>query len=118
MEFNCSGCGLCCTIIAKRAVEAARTQKGNGVRLTKLQTDLVNFPYGFKPDGACEMYEAGKGCKVYDNRPPVCSVSKSYRLYEKGNMKKKAYFALNAKKCNEMVRENQLDNKFLVTETY
>lgn len=118
MEFDCSGCGLCCKVMAKKAVEGARTVKESGRKLSELQKALVNFPYGFK-GGACEKYnEETRQCDVYGNRPDVCSVNKSFRRFAKDKQSRKQYYELNGRECNKMIRENGEDQKYLVKETY
>ncbi len=117
MEFQCSSCGLCCKRVGK-AVKEAR----NEVMLRKDKVDLrtkmvAKFPFKTNPDGACsKLGEDGK-CTVYETRPDVCRVDKSFELFGNGITREK-YYEANAKLCNTWIRKAGLDMEFLVTEKY
>jgi uncharacterized protein len=57
MPFNCDKCGLCCTLCDKHV-------------------ELKKFDRG---DGVCKNLKADKTCSIYEIRPDICSVDKSYK---------------------------------------
>lgn len=74
MEFNCSGCGLCCKKVGQ-AVKAARValRKGNIDLRTKT---VATFPFKTSPEGACSKLDENGKCSIYETRPDVCRVDK------------------------------------------
>jgi len=113
MKFECSGCGLCCRKVGK-TIRQAREAKSKGA-VNKLVDWLCRFPYKFDVNGICEKLADGK-CTVYDNRPAVCQVEMSRRLFTKETQAQ--YYERTAKLCNEMIREAGLPETFLVKENY
>lgn len=56
-------------------------------------------------------------CKVYETRPDVCRVDKSFELFA-GNRTREQFYSDNAKICNTWIRKEGLDMKYLVKEKY
>lgn len=101
MNFNCSGCGACCKRIGP----------------LKDKFKELNFPYKVNEKGWCEMLDENNKCKVYDNRPDICSVEKTfYSIFQKEGMTKKETYLQNTKLCNQYIREDKLDEKYLLDE--
>lgn len=102
MSFGCTGCGACCKRIGQ----------------FKEKFEELNFPYDADEKGWCTMLDpVTNKCKVYDNRPDICSVEKTYHmLFEKSGINKKDYYNANAKICNRYIEEDQLDKKYLVNQ--
>ena len=99
LKFNCSGCGACC----KRVGKAISYLKE------------LNFPYKAKKDGSCEMLDEDNKCKVYDNRPEVCSIDRMYeKVYKEEFKSKKEFYLHEAKQCNIFVSNDKLDKKYLI----
>jgi len=99
MVFDCTGCGSCCRRVGKF--------------IGKLKE--LGFPYEVKEDGSCEMLGADNKCKVYDSRPDVCSVEKMYEtVHSKTGATKKEIFKKEAEICNSFIKEEKLDDKFLI----
>jgi Fe-S-cluster containining protein len=70
------------------------------------------------PDGSC-IYLKDNKCSVYENRPFICNVEKMYQLRKNANLlpvatSKIDYFKMNTEKCNEMIKSENLDKKFLL----
>lgn len=116
MEFECSGCGTCCRRVGQ-SVKAARAAVAKGSK-DKQTIAVARFPYKAKEDGSCsKLGEDGK-CEVYETRPTVCSVEKSFEAFAPKGMKKETYYEINGKLCNQWIRKAELDDKFLVKENY
>ena len=108
MKFKCTGCGLCCKSVEK-ALEAAKT----GDKNDPIVQELLSFPYS-TVDGVCEMLNENGECKVYDSRPDICDVNKTFKKHHKGTKSKKEYFRQNNIICNQMIKENNLSDEFLI----
>lgn len=68
-DFFCHGCNLCCVHMDK-IME-------NKHKATDQIRDMIDaFPYSHT-DGVCDMLTPD-GCKVYKDRPDMCSVEKVY----------------------------------------
>lgn len=102
MEFACTGCGSCCKRIGQ----------------FKDKFKALNFPYDVNDKGWCTMLdEKTNQCKVYDNRPDICSVKKTYHtFFEQSGLTEKEYYQLNVKMCNGYIKEDKLDDKYLIDE--
>lgn len=87
--------------------------KGQGDARTKA---VAAFPYKTDEKEACSMLENGQ-CKVYETRPDVCNVEKSFELFANGRTKEQ-YFSDNGKICNQWIRKEGLGFEYLVTENY
>jgi Fe-S-cluster containining protein len=74
MNFNCTGCGLCCTIVGKRIKDAKQ-----GIGNEPERTLVANFPFPVNEDGSCSKYDhATKKCSDYENRPLICNVERLF----------------------------------------
>lgn len=104
IKFQCSGCSECCKRI------------GN---LTKKQRKKLDFPYKAKKDGSCEKLTEDGKCSVYENRPSICSVEKTYEKFHAphGRTKKEVYLQEN-KICNDLIKQANLDKKYLLDLDY
>ena len=117
MEFNCSGCGLCCRKVGS-AVKEARAE----ITLKKGKVDprtkaVARFPFKTNTDGACSKLDEKGQCSVYETRPDVCRVDKSFELFAEG-MTREKYYEANAKLCNTWIRKAGLGFEYLVKEQY
>lgn len=88
--FVCSMCGACCR------------------RVGLIINELVKkgFPYKVKENGSCEMLDENNLCKVYDNRPDMCSIEKTAL---KSGKTKEEYYKQTIEMCNEFIRQDQLN---------
>lgn len=102
-SFPCSGCGACCKRIDKieEFLESQGVEKG----------DKLYFPHKHDETGRCEMLQEDNTCKVYEDRPLICNVDK---LRYMSGMSKKKFYALNISACNVMIKEDGLDEKYLI----
>ncbi len=100
LKFDCTGCGSCCRRVGDNL--AAHQKAG--------------FPYGVKEDGrTCEKLEEDNKCTVYENRPEMCSVEAMYyKVHSKSGKTKKSVFLMEATICNSFIKEDGLDEKFLI----
>jgi len=118
VEFQCSGCGLCCKRVGK-AVKGARQWmlQNKKTKASPMTKAIASFPFKFNEKGHCEKLGEDGKCSDYANRPDVCNVEKSFQLFG-GDRTREGFFADNARLCNEWIRGAKLDEKFLVTEKY
>lgn len=101
MKFNCSSCGACCKRIG----------------LLKDKFKELNFPYDVNEKGWCTMLDENNKCKVYENRPVICSVEKTFDMYiEKMGMTRMQAYLSQAKSCNQFIKEDKLHEKYLIDE--
>lgn len=105
-KFNCTGCGACCRLIG-HIVFSARYRVEMGERDGVL-LEAANFPYDVKGDGSCSMLDEENKCRVYEDRPDICKVS---RMYEKYNTHKtrSEYYAENEEAC--VVLQKVMENE-------
>lgn len=102
MDFNCSSCGACCKRIG----------------WYKDKFKELNFPYKVNEKGWCEMLDENNKCKVYNNRPDICSVEKTfYNFIEKQGITQKEAYLQQTKFCNKYIKEDKLDKKYLLDES-
>lgn len=70
-------------------------------------------------DGAC-VYLKDNLCSIYDTRPELCNMEKMWVKrnreldLEVRGITKKDYFKLNNEVCNQMIKEDELDEKYLI----
>ena len=114
VKFECSSCGACCRNTAKTVAEAkAKIAKGD---TNKLLAAVADFPFGTNEDGSCEKLVDGK-CSVYNDRPTICNVEKSFEIFGAG-MTKRGYFSMQGACCNYLIKFNKLGDELLVKEKY
>jgi Fe-S-cluster containining protein len=90
--FPCTKCGLCC-------------QNIKGIE------QLKDFAL---ESGVCKYYDFdSKECKIYENRPEVCRVDKMYKYY-KNKYSKEEYYKANAKVCNMLQEQVNMDISYRV----
>lgn len=77
--FVCSQCGECCRHL-------------NNSELYK-QLD--------RGDGVCKYLEGDK-CSIYENRPLLCNVEKSYFVFFKEQYSLEEYYQLNYRACDKL----------------
>ena len=98
-KFDCTGCGACC----RRVGDALE------------QLNEYDFPYKTKEDGSCEMLDENNKCKVYNNRPEVCSVEAMFKKLHSDTLKtRKEIFLQEAEICNSFIEEDGLDEKYYI----
>ena len=91
-SFPCTGCGLCCQNIG-------------------LIPQLKEFDLG---NGICKFLKNSQ-CEIYENRPDICNIEKMFDLQYKNHFKSKTDFYIeNAKVCNSLQEEKNLDLSFRV----
>lgn len=117
-KFECSSCGLCCKRVGRSVKEARKWLSENKNKKPDARTKAVaTFPFKTNEKGWCEKLGEDGKCTVYENRPDVCSVEKSFELFAGGRTKEE-YFTANAQLCNSWIRKEGLGTEFLVKEKY
>lgn len=82
--YICEKCGLCCMQVSKSPIYA-ELDRG---------------------DGICYYFNSEtKLCSIYNKRPTLCNISKSYEVYFKDQMSKDDYYRLNYESCKK-IRNN------------
>jgi len=113
--FECSQCGLCCRNTGKVVADAKKAlSEGSKSVLTRITSE---FPFGAKENGSCEKLGEDGRCTVYENRPDICNVEKSFETVGAG-MTKEQYYSLQGTCCNVMIKEAGMDEKYLVKQNY
>ena len=81
MEFNCSKCGACCIAAGKSGLMPS------------------------KKDGSCYFLNDENECSIYETRPDICSIKKTYeKRTEKGmDVSYKEYCKISSIACNELM---------------
>ena len=102
-DFPCSSCGECC----KRLGSVLTNSYNN----TIIQELVNRFPYKAKPDGSCEMLNTQNQCSVYTHRPLICNIKLVGILLKKDQQE---HYKLNAEACNKMIKQANLDEKYLI----
>ncbi len=86
-KFICKECGLCC-------------------RSIHLVEQLKDFHNG---DGICKYLNLKTNlCEIYNNRPNICNVAKSYELYFSELYSEKEYIKMNYEGCEILWRKMQM----------
>jgi Fe-S-cluster containining protein len=94
MNFQCTECGACC----RRAYK-------------------LGMPV--KKDGSCIYLNDENRCDIYETRPAICSVDKTYNAAKKQglvspNLTRKEFYIINNKECNRMIIKDKLNKKYLI----
>lgn len=86
-EFKCNQCGLCCKNI-------------------HLIDELKDFHQG---DGICKYLDIETNlCKIYEIRPDICNVEKSYENYYSQLYSREDYLQLNQEGCMVLWKKKRL----------
>ena len=93
MNFNCTLCGLCCATVGHAI-------KGCEGKTDALSLEVLAFPYATDENGRCENLGEDNTCKVYDHRPDICNIAKTYDKHFKSIMSEKEYHDHNYKACD------------------
>jgi uncharacterized protein len=89
MAFECSQCGACC-----RHVDT-----------------LDGFPEPFDATGRCAHLGDDNACRIYDTRPLICRVDESFSSVESIFGTREAWYAANARACEELREYEKRDGK-------
>lgn len=113
-KFPCSGCGMCCTKVGL-AVTNARLMIGNGdAENLGYVKEVAEFPYNTTPDGACENLMADHSCKVYETRPDICHVDKTWAKHHAESITLVQYQFETAQLCNSLIISADMEDKYLI----
>ncbi len=116
MSFPCTNCGMCC-MRAGQVVESARALISRGAfDNNPYVQEIAAFPYGYAEGGRCEMLADDNTCKVYDHRPDICSIEKTWKKYHSGEMPLEEYYSQTIVVCNELITDGGIDKKYLINE--
>lgn len=82
--FPCTGCGACC----------------KSVRLSELTAALD------RGDGVCRNLDDIKNiCTIYDTRPDICNIQRTYEQYYKPRISWPRFVVLNQIACEELLKQ-------------
>jgi len=91
--FPCTGCGLCCQNISEI-------------------DELKEFDLG---NGTCKYLDIKNGfCEIYETRPKICRIDEMYEMKYKKNFTKKEFYLENAKVCNFLQEQYNIDISFRI----
>ncbi len=82
--FKCEQCGCCCRNLHKSKV----------------------YEFLDRGDGACK-YLIGNRCSIYQNRPLLCQVDKSYDKFFSMLMSREEFYRENKKICEKLRKEEE-----------
>ena len=100
-DFPCTSCGLCC-----KSLNILHSKQNSPI----MQFLVDKFPYKILEDGSCEMLKDNQ-CSVYEDRPLICNVRLGGKLL---GVDQDIWYAMLAEGCNKMIKEAELDDKYLV----
>jgi Fe-S-cluster containining protein len=93
IKFPCTECGACCKSL-------------KGVLL------LQDLDRG---DGICKYFnETTNLCMIYEERPLLCNIDKSYELIFFSEMTKENYYELNIASCNLLQEKLGIPKSFRI----
>lgn len=108
MKFACTGCGVCCKKLNKILDNFETIQD------PFIKKEALKFPFKTNEDGSCEKLIDNK-CSVYNKRPRLCNVSAMHqKYYRKLGITEKEFHNGQAKACNHLQLEANIDPKFTV----
>lgn len=117
MSYPCTGCGLCCRM-AGRAVDSAKQLLAMGRENDNpFVKEVAEFPYNYDATGRCEMLNDDNTCKVYDTRPDICSIDRTWKKYREGQHPLEESYRQNIEACNELIRKFNYPDKYLINVT-
>tara|TARA_R110002095_G_scaffold177429_1_gene154744 strand:+ start:44 stop:340 length:297 start_codon:yes stop_codon:yes gene_type:complete len=90
MEFLCSKCSACCRNVGDLDLPS----DDNGVCLN--------------------LDQENNTCKIYNTRPDICRVDKTFEDSFKDTMTKKEFYVWNTKACHWLIDKEGLDESFKV----
>ena len=99
-NFPCTSCGACCRRI------------GDVVTQLRKKTHF-DFPYQWDENGVCEMLNPDNTCAVYDDRPLICNIDKTIKMFDLN--KDEAYRGI-IKSCNSFMIEDNMPEEYLIPE--
>ncbi len=103
-DFPCTSCGLCC-----KNIDVIHPKQDSPI----MQVLVDKFPYKTLEDGSCEMLKDNQ-CSVYEDRPLICNVRLGGKLL---GIPQDEWYAMLAEGCNKLIKEAELDDKYLVKMT-
>lgn len=111
-SFPCTGCGMCCRMVGL-AVRNAKQMVIDGVTDSYVQ-EVAKFPFKANEAGACEHLQADHGCAVYESRPDICSIAKTWEKHHSENISREDYFISTAELCNELIAAEGMGDNFFI----
>ena len=94
LKFQCTECGACCRRAGKLGMPT-------------------------KEDGSCIYLNDKNRCDIYEIRPAICSVDKTFDVLKKqtilpADLTLKEFYIINNKECNKMIKKDKLNKKYLI----
>lgn len=116
-SFPCTKCGICCNsvgiwVMKARVILNTTTESGTALKTLR---EAASFPFEFdKTNGRCSQLSRNGNCKVYDTRPLICNIEKTWEKYYSETIAKGEYFKRTADVCNNLMDEGKIHVKFRV----
>lgn len=101
-EFPCTSCGHCCKDVGQ-AIRAAQEKDYDPV----LKQELISFPFEVLKNGTCSQLKKDGSCGVYQDRPLLCNVEKTYDKYFATVMSREEFYLSNMKACNDLMNKHR-----------
>ena len=94
LKFQCTECGACCKDVERLGMPA-------------------------REDGSCIYLNDDNRCDIYEIRPTICSVDKTFNVLKKQNvipadLTLKEFYIISNKECNKMIKKDKLNKKYLI----
>lgn len=101
MGFNCTSCGACCKLIGiakKQLIKLAKKEE----QMNDRELQVYNFPHKIKPNGSCEHLLDNNLCAIYEIRPDICRVDKTWETHYSTVMSKSDYYKKSEAICSDL----------------
>lgn len=101
-------CGLCCRTIGGVVAEArAAAATGDAHPVT---LEVAAFPYSFTEEGACENLLPDNSCAVYDTRPDICSIQRTWEKHHRHTIDLETYQHIGEMSCQILQKQHNDSN--------
>lgn len=104
---------MCCKKVGE-SVQIARKLIVGEFSDNKYVQEIAAFPHPFNIDGSCTMLNDDHTCKVYNDRPDICNIEKTFNKYKSSRMTLEQYYEDTIKVCNQLIIEGGADKKYLI----
>lgn len=112
-KYPCTGCGMCCRNVGI-AVSSAKRMIVEG-NTDSYVDEVAAFPFPVDDQGACVNLLPDNKCAVYDNRPDICDIEKTWEKHHSPNISKENFFLSTMFVCNKMMMDGGANSNFFIT---
>lgn len=111
-KFPCTTCGMCCKAVGL-AVSNAKHMIANGENDAYVR-EIAEFPYDTDDKGTCVNLGPDNKCMIYETRPDICDVEKTWEKHHKAGISKENYFISTAMVCNSLIEVGSAGDNFFI----